>query len=81
MSNYTARQVAQRLGVSLKTVLAWIHAGELKAVNVGRTPHGRKPRWRISQAALDAFEALRTSGPPAPRSKRTKQKDGEFSFY
>jgi excisionase family DNA binding protein len=80
MSNYTAREIAERCGVSLKTVLAWIHAGELKAVNVGRTAHGRKPRWRISQASLEAFLALRTSGPPAPRTRRTKQ-NNDIAFY
>ena len=33
---------------------------ELKAVNVGRSAGGKKPRWRITQGALEAFEAART---------------------
>jgi excisionase family DNA binding protein len=81
MSNFTIREIAERCGVSVRTVRAWIRAGELKAVNMSRTPGSRKPRWRISQAALDAFEALRTPSAPAPRTKRTKQNNGIVSFY
>jgi excisionase family DNA binding protein len=81
MSSFTIHAIALRHSVSDKTVRGWIRNGELKAINVGRTPNGRKPRWRISQAALDAFEALRTSTPPAPRTRRTKRSDGEVAFY
>jgi excisionase family DNA binding protein len=81
MSSFNIRQIAARCGVSVRTVRAWIRAGELKAVNLSRTPGSRKPRWRVTQAALDAFLALRTSSGPAARTKRTKQKNGEFTFY
>jgi excisionase family DNA binding protein len=83
MSNFSIRQIAQQCGVSVRTVRAWIRAGELKAIDVARTAGGRKPRWRITQAALEAFEALRTSGPsaPAPRGRRRKTSKEEFSFY
>jgi excisionase family DNA binding protein len=82
MSNFSIRQIAQQCGVSVRTVRAWIRAGELKAVNMSRTPGSRKPRWRVTQAALDAFLALRTSRPsaPAPRSRR-KTAAEDFSFY
>jgi excisionase family DNA binding protein len=81
VSSYTVREIAERWGISVHTVLAWIRANELKAVNVSRTPNGRKPRWRITQAALDAFEAARTSHLPAPRAKRRKSSDDVVSFY
>ena len=55
---YTVREICNRYAVHEQTVLAWIHSGELKAVNVGVAPGKKKPRWRISQSALDAFEAL-----------------------
>jgi hypothetical protein len=80
-SSHTVHTIALRHSVSDKTVRGWIRNGELKAINAGRTPNGRKPRWRITQAALEAFEALRTSTPPAPRTRRTKQSNGELSFY
>lgn len=55
----TVTQVADRYSVRQHTVLAWIRSGELVAVNVGANPRGKKPRWRISEAALADFERLR----------------------
>jgi excisionase family DNA binding protein len=77
----TVRDIAERFGVSVHTVLRWIRAGELMAVNVGRAPNGRKPRWRIPPEALAAFEALRTPGAPAPRTKRRKSPGDVIAFY
>src|SRR5687768_11565615 len=55
-STLTVREVQERYGVTEHTVLGWIRSGELKAINVGVTPGKKKPRWRITQEALDAFE-------------------------
>ena len=70
----TVEDVADRYGVSGATVLGWIRAGELRAVNVSRSRHSRKPRWRVSTTALEAFEAGRsaTAEPPAPKGRRKK---------
>jgi excisionase family DNA binding protein len=57
---YTVRELCERYGVTVTTVLWWINRGELAAINVGRRPGARKPRWRITKEALDAFEVLRT---------------------
>jgi excisionase family DNA binding protein len=81
MSNFTIHEIAERCGVSVRTVRAWIRANELKAINVARTAGGRKPRWRITQAALDTFETLRTSGPPAPAPRRRKAASDVVAFY
>ena len=70
---YTIRDICNRYGVNEHTVLAWIHSGELKAVNVGVAPGKKKPRWRITQTALDAFESSRASA-PAPVSPRPRRK-------
>jgi excisionase family DNA binding protein len=77
---FTVRYVQRRYGVSEHTVLAWIRSGELRAVNVGRRPGAKKPRWRISQAALESFEARRTPTPPAPRKRRQRPAD-VVEFY
>jgi excisionase family DNA binding protein len=69
MTTYTVRDICNRFGVHEHTVLAWIHSGELKAVNVGREPGKKKPRWRITQKSLDAFEAART---PTPHDQERK---------
>jgi hypothetical protein len=74
------RTLAARYGVTVQTVLNWIHRRELKAVNVGRTPNGRKPRWRISVSAIAEFEAARTPT-PATRRVRRKRRDDVIAFY
>jgi excisionase family DNA binding protein len=81
-STLTIRDVCERFVVTEHTVLAWIRSGELRAVNVGRAPEAKKPRWRITQAALDAFEQLRTPTAVLTRGRRKKQAAGEVvEFY
>lgn len=73
---YTVQQLATRYAVGPHTVLRWIHAGELKAVNVNRGGPGKPPQWRISPEALAAFEAARTAAPAqAPRPRRKRQRE------
>jgi excisionase family DNA binding protein len=78
---YTVQDIQRRYNVTVHTVLQWIHSGELKAVNVGRTPEGKKPRWRVSEQALAEFEAKRTSMPAVPRAKRRKRPADVIEFY
>jgi hypothetical protein len=74
--------IQNRYGVTQGTVLGWIRSGELKAVNVGQSVGKKKPRWRIPQAALDAFEAARTATPAAPKvSQRRKTSGDVIAFY
>ena len=79
----SVQDVCERFGIGVHTVLGWIAAGELRAVNVGRTPVGKKPRWRITAEALAAFELARESGTPAPaKPRRKKVAAGEpLKFY
>jgi excisionase family DNA binding protein len=65
-------EVCQRYGVGENTVLGWIARGELRALNVGRSRAAKKPRWRITEDALAAFELARTSTPP-PATRRKKR--------
>jgi excisionase family DNA binding protein len=78
---YTVQEIHRRYGVTVQTVLGWIHSGELRAVNVGRRPGAKKPRWRITQEALDAFEQARTPTPPPPRGRRRKRPADVVEFY
>jgi excisionase family DNA binding protein len=81
-STLSVREICNLYRVSEHTVLSWISSGELRAFSVGRKPGAKKPRWRITQEALAAFEALRTPTPPAPRTRRRKQSaDGIIKFY
>jgi excisionase family DNA binding protein len=48
--HYTPAQVATLLGVTRKTVYAWIHSGYLPAARVG-------PKlWHVTQAQLEALQ-------------------------
>jgi fermentation-respiration switch protein FrsA (DUF1100 family) len=78
---YTIADLVNRYGVTEHTVLGWIRSGELKALNVGRTPGAKKPRWRITDQALTEFEALRTPSPTFPRAKMRKPPSDVVAFY
>jgi hypothetical protein len=78
----TVRDIQRRYAVTVHTVLGWIRSGELRAVNVGRRPGAKKPRWRITVEALAAFEQARTPTPPQPRAGRRKRAGaGVIEFY
>ena len=49
---YFVREVCERLGVSEHTVLNFIHNGELKAVNVARSPAGKKTKVANYRASV-----------------------------
>jgi excisionase family DNA binding protein len=78
-SKLTPPEVARLWGVSPDKVLAWIRAGELRAVNAATTQHGR-PRYLIDRADLAAFEQRRaaTPAPAAGRRRRTPAQVIEF---
>jgi excisionase family DNA binding protein len=80
-STFSVRNLCDRYGVSEQTVLGWIHRGELRALNVGRRPGGKKPRWRVTQEALESFELARTATPPPPRARRRRKPDDVIPFY
>jgi excisionase family DNA binding protein len=81
-STLSVRDLCERYSVSQHTVLSWISSGELRAVNVGRRPGAKKPRWLISPQALEQFEQARTPTPPPPRARRRKRAEsGVIEFY
>jgi excisionase family DNA binding protein len=60
----TTKEVAQRFRVNPDKVRAWIHSGELHAVN---TSVAGKDRYIITPEALAAFEQARSAARPAPQ--------------
>lgn len=65
----TVASAAARPATAEDHVRALIHAGRLRAANVGP---GRKPRWRIDPADPDAFPTARpvkTKGRPGGRKR------------
>ena len=74
------KDLCERFAVGEHTVLAWIRRGELKAINVSSKPGGR-PKWRVTQQALEAFELLRTPTSTKPRAHDRKRPSGVVEFY
>ena len=75
---YGIKDLRGRYGVGEHTILGWIRNGELKAIDVSRTKGGR-PKWRITQAALDEFESLRATTAPTPKpTRRRKASTGPY---
>ena len=69
------QDIATSRGINVIKVLTWIKSGELKAVNVA-TCAGKLPRWRISPADLERFDAARAAVPQAPVTRRPRRKAG-----
>lgn len=73
----TPPELAKQWGVSPDKVRAWILSGELEAIDISKNQGGR-PRYLISQAAIEAFEACRSiQTPPEPSPRRTSQAGDE----
>lgn len=66
---WTPPKLAKYYGVSTDKVVRWILAGELAAINLATTTTGR-PRYKITQEAVEAFEARRAILSPPPRARR-----------
>lgn len=55
--------VAQRFGVSRETVLTWINANQLVAIDTAPVGSNRR-RLKFTEESLSAFEELRKTGKP-----------------
>jgi len=79
---FSVKDVAEHFAVGEHSVLGWIKNGELRAVNVGRTPGAKKPRWRVTSEQLAAFEMVRSNAPPPAKPTRRKRQDTSvIEFY
>lgn len=73
---HTPPQLAQRLRVSCEKITGWIRAGELEGVNLASTG-SKRPRFRVSEDALERFLLSRSatvSAPPKRRPRKTARK-------
>lgn len=79
-TSYTLQEFADHLGVHIQTVRDWIRSGQLAATNVSRNPSSRRPRYRITQKAAEAFEATRTAS-TQPVRRRSRRKTDYIDYY
>ena len=77
---FGVKDLCERFAIGEHTILGWIKRGELKAINVSRKQGGR-PKWRITEEALAAFEQLRTPTPTPSQTRRKKQSTNVIEFY
>ena len=74
----TPPRIAKLLGISDEKVCGWCATGKLRAVNVSDAV---RPRWRISQEALDEFLAARESRPTTRPTRRRRQASNVIQFF
>jgi predicted site-specific integrase-resolvase len=80
-SKFAPDEVAGRWGVTVEKVITWIRSGELRAINVAAKPNG-KPRYRIDEADLAAFENRRAVvAAPKTHKKRSKSNSDVIEFF
>lgn len=73
-------QLAKRWGVATDKVLALVRSGQLAAINLAVNPLGR-PRYRIHESEVAAFEEARTTRPPIPRQRRQRPPTAMREFF
>ena len=78
MSTFSFDDVAAQFDVSTRTVEAWVDSGELTAVNVSRDKASKKRRLRITQTALNAFIAARSTV-PASEQKQARRRQSRVA--
>ena len=79
----TIREVAKLLRVSRDTVERWIHAGQLRAIDVSRRAQdgSHRAHWRVSSRGLKAFVEARANRSALPkRAKPRPKKPGLIEF-
>ncbi len=80
---FTPPQIARSRQIRVGKVLTWIRSGELAAVNCAEKPRER-PRWRVSAAALEAFDRGRSNRRDqvaAPRARRGRGQQDVIEFF
>jgi len=81
----TPPQIARMWGVSVEKILAFIRAGQLRAVNGALPGRNQRPRWLVDVDDLRAFEESRSNqhqqpdaSKPAPRARRRGECEGPY---
>jgi excisionase family DNA binding protein len=74
----TISDVAERFGVTERTVGEWIRSNELPAINASRQTGSQKPRLRIRPEDVDLFETARSTVTTAARTPVTRRRTREY---
>lgn len=79
---FTPPEIAIERRVNPGKVLRWIASGQLEAFNFATDTLGR-PRWRISEAALEAFDRSRSNraNKVARQVRRPAKTSGSTAYF
>lgn len=77
---FTPPEIARALRVSRDKVRTWIEAGELAAVDVAG-PGCMRPRYVVSEEALEAFEAARAVVARPKQVRRPKPTEAFTRYF
>ncbi len=73
---FSPSDIARSRGINVSKPLGWIKSGELRATNYATSQAGKLPRWRISPADLEAFDAARAAVPRPVATRRQQRARG-----
>jgi hypothetical protein len=73
-------EFGRRYGIGPHKVLSLIAAGVIRAIDC-RSPGSTRPRWRITQAAIEAFERSRASQPEPMPTRPRKLAKGYTRYF
>ena len=69
-ATFTPPEVAAHLRVKASKIIQWIRSGELSAFDVSNRPGIGRPRYRITEEAVELFQARRSPSPTATSRKK-----------
>lgn len=78
---YKIQEAAEILACDDETILSWIHSGELDAVNICKSPSGKRPTWRIPESGLGRHLISRrhpASQQVAPANRQTRKQTKQY---
>ena len=75
----TPPELAARWGKNASTIIAWIRAGRLPAIDASLG--SKRPRFLIDEADIAVFESQQRVQPPPPPVPRRKQKKNEAAGW
>ena len=79
---YSAREIAELLGVSYPKVLIWIKSNELRASNICHT-NEQRGRWTVARQDLVDFLNSRSNSPQkeTPRKKKKRNRSDSVKRF
>lgn len=80
LESMTPPQLAKCFGVKAVTVLEWIRAGELPAFDVAKKG-SKRPRYRITKSAAEAFQQRRAAVKPRRKSPTAKPQPEMVDYF